>query len=338
MLFFAVALAVVTPPSAPAPAPAPAPAAAPAVGPGFADDGQLGHYLQWYGADYLVMLGAGTLLATGALDNAESLPALIGPAVSLKSPDETLIFDPRLDDVIGRPILQEKVPTGALAIALGSAIVAVAGADFAVRQDLHRVHAVLVGGLEAVLGAALVTDAMKLTFGRLRPDFRERWLRAACSGVTQAPAELDCTGVDDAFVVDREFLLDGMRSFPSGHASTSFAAATFLALTLGGEHLWSSHAQEWARPFAGLALGGLLAGAGYISASRVSDNRHHLEDVVVGGAIGVASGTAAYLLHFDMDGRARRRGSHREKLGVTLTSLAPLAIEGGAGAVMLGRF
>lgn len=334
MLPLAVVLAVVTQ-TAPMESPTPNPPLA--AGPGFWDSGQLGDYLQWYGAEYIAVVGAGTLVATGALDNVQPLPALMGPSVLLQEPDSTLIFDARLDDVIGRPILQEKVPTSALTVTIGAAILAAAGVDFAVRQDLHRTHAIILGGAEAVLGAAMITEGMKLTFGRLRPDFRERWLRAACDGVTLAPADLDCSGVgDDGFVVDHEFLIDGMKSFPSGHASTSFAAATFLALQVGSEHLWGEHGAEWARPIAGLAVGGLLAGAGYVAATRVSDNRHHLEDVVVGSMVGAASGTAAYLIHFDMSGRARRRGSDRSETMVT--SVAPLPVPGGAGAVVLGRF
>ena len=320
MIVLALTLALQTPPP-----PAPSP---PTGEPGFFDDGQPGSYLEWYGAEYVGVVAAGALLFTGATDSVEPLPASIGPAISLEKPNVALLFDKRLDGVIGKPMLNEKVPSGALAIVVATALVADAGVDLALRDDLHRTHAIVLGGAEAVVGAAVITEAMKLGFGRLRPDFRERYVRAACGGVVTKPKGLDCTGVlDDGFVVDRQALIDGMKSFPSGHASTAFAGASFLAMQIGSEHLWGRGAPEWARPVAGLAVGALLAGAGYVAASRVEDNRHHLEDVVVGAALGTASGVSAYLVHFDLDGRARRRG-----IAVVL-----MPVPGGAGVGVVGQ-
>lgn len=328
------------PTAEPTPEPTPEPTAvapaAPVDGPQFFDDGQPGHYLQWYGAEYVGIVAAGTMLGLGALNEIEPLPSSIGPSVNLASPDTSVLFDDRLDDVIGRPILQEKVPNGALFISIGSLLAVDAGVDLAIRQDLHRTHAIIVGGAEAVLFASLTTEAMKLGFGRLRPDFRERWVRAACAGIVTKPDALDCSIADDGFVIERKDLIDGMKSFPSGHASTSWAAATFVAMQIGSLHLWGASAErsEWFQPVAGLLVGSLAAGAGYVTLTRVSDNRHHLEDVAVGAGIGVASGMAAYLIHFDLDGNARHRGSRRPDT----ISVLPLAFEGGgAGAMVLGR-
>lgn len=321
---------------APAP-PSPSSTSTSTGGSQFFDAGQPGHYLQWYGAEYVAIVAAGTLQILGTFNEIEPLPASIGPSVSLTSPDTSLIFDARLDDVIGKPLLQEKVPNAALAVILASTVVVDAGVDLAVRQDLHRTHAILVGASEAVLGASVITEAMKLSFGRLRPDFRERWVRAACGGLVTKPDDLDCSITDDGFVVERKDLLDGMKSFPSGHASTSWAAATFIIMQVGSTHLWGSSADraEWFQPIAGLIVGSVAAGAGYVTMTRLSDHRHHFEDVAVGAGVGVASGMAAYLIHFDLDGNARHRGSRRPD---TLTVL-PMTFEGGGtGALVLGRF
>lgn len=312
----------------PSPVPSPVPPPVPAKEPGFFDDGQPGAYLKWYGAEYVGVVALGALALTGVTSSVEPLPASIGPSFSLDEPDLDLLFDPRLDDVIGAPILQEKVPSEALVVAVVTAILGDAAVDLAIRKDLHRTHAIVLGGAEAVVGAAVVTEAFKLGFGRLRPDFRERYVRAACANVVDKPDELDCTGVlDDGFVVERKELLDGMKSFFSGHASLSFAAASFVAMQIGSDYLWGKDAPDWARPVAGIAVGGLLAGAGYISATRVEDNRHHLEDVVVGASVGVASGVAAYLVHFDVDGEARRRWS---------VDVAPMALPEGIGVSVTG--
>jgi membrane-associated phospholipid phosphatase len=67
---------------------------------------------------------------------------------------------------------------------------------------------------------------------------------------------------------------DGTQySFPSGHSSVSFAAATVLQRDLG----WK----------AGIPAYGLAA---YVAASRIQDKRHFLSDVTFGAAIGIVAG------------------------------------------------
>jgi membrane-associated phospholipid phosphatase len=62
-------------------------------------------------------------------------------------------------------------------------------------------------------------------------------------------------------------------SFPSGHASVTFATASVLERHFGYRGTWPT-----------------FAIAGYVAASRLHDNRHFLSDVVFGSALGVASG------------------------------------------------
>jgi membrane-associated phospholipid phosphatase len=62
-------------------------------------------------------------------------------------------------------------------------------------------------------------------------------------------------------------------SFPSGHASATFATAAVLERHLG---------------YRGAVPTFLIAS--YVAASRLHDNRHYLSDVLFGGALGVASG------------------------------------------------
>ena len=62
-------------------------------------------------------------------------------------------------------------------------------------------------------------------------------------------------------------------SFPSGHSASAFAAAAVLERHLGYRGSW---------PF--------IAGAMYVGASRLVDNRHFLSDVMFGAAVGTAAG------------------------------------------------
>ncbi len=74
---------------------------------------------------------------------------------------------------------------------------------------------------------------------------------------------------------------DGTRfSFPSGHASSSFATATVLQRRLG----WKVGAPAYAM-------------ATYVAASRLQENKHYLSDVIFGAAVGIVSGRAVTVGH-----------------------------------------
>ena len=62
-------------------------------------------------------------------------------------------------------------------------------------------------------------------------------------------------------------------AFPSGHASVTFATAAVLERHFGYRGSWP-----------------MFAVAGYVSASRLTDNRHYLSDVLFGSALGMAAG------------------------------------------------
>lgn len=69
-------------------------------------------------------------------------------------------------------------------------------------------------------------------------------------------------------------------AFPSGHASSAFAAAAVLERHFGYRGSWPA-----------------IVGASYVAASRLVDNRHFLSDVVFGAALGTASGWTVVGIH-----------------------------------------
>ena len=87
------------------------------------------------------------------------------------------------------------------------------------------------------------------------------------------------------------------RSFPSGHASASFASATVLHRHFGAKA---------AIPAYGAAL--------YITMSRLQANSHYASDILIGAALGMAVGRAATL-----------------SVPGTGVKLTPVALAGGAG-------
>ena len=65
----------------------------------------------------------------------------------------------------------------------------------------------------------------------------------------------------------------GNDSFPSGHTADSFAAATFINQRYGWEYGVPSY-----------------IAASYVAYTRVASDKHHVEDVLAGAAIGMLAG------------------------------------------------
>ncbi|KAK7686155.1 hypothetical protein QCA50_010375 [Cerrena zonata] len=153
-----------------------------------------------------------------------------------------------------------------------------------------EVHHGALGLYTARAFTALVTEVLKNRVGRLRPDFLVR-----CKWKEELQA---CSGSLDK-------VLDGRRSFPSGHSSTAFSGMTFLSLWLAG--VTCAWCFSEAMPSRSLLSSRIartcltlfpMAFATWVAVSRVEDYRHHKEDVIVGSLIGIDTATAAYLVYF----------------------------------------
>jgi membrane-associated phospholipid phosphatase len=75
----------------------------------------------------------------------------------------------------------------------------------------------------------------------------------------------------------------GGDSFPSGHASGSFALATVFVYEYGRDHRWV--------PYASYGL------ASVVAASRLSAQKHWISDIFVGGTMGFMIGRYVYKMH-----------------------------------------
>jgi membrane-associated phospholipid phosphatase len=124
-----------------------------------------------------------------------------------------------------------------------------------------------VGSAYVQTGAALTTYIV----GRVIDNRRVKHL-----GTDMLSAQLVAQALTQAlkFSVQRE-RPDGSNhhSFPSGHASATFATATVLQRHLG----WKAAVPTY-------------AAASYVAMSRLQENRHFLSDVIFGAALGVAVG------------------------------------------------
>jgi membrane-associated phospholipid phosphatase len=83
----------------------------------------------------------------------------------------------------------------------------------------------------------------------------------------------------------RELRPDGsdFHSFPSNHSAQAFLAATFLSTEYGARAKWV--------PYVAYMLASSVAGL------RVMNNKHYINDVLVGAGIGILSQKLAYMTH-----------------------------------------
>jgi membrane-associated phospholipid phosphatase len=298
-------------------------------------------HLWWYSIDYAAVLGIGAAYALDGFDRLPIAPALLGPRFDPAAPNMLVLLDPRVDNVIGAPFVREKISTTGVILGDVAALLMVSALDAAVAHDLHRTHNLLLGGVESVAATYALTELFKHSFGRLRPDYRDRYLRAACGGTapTQASAGVNCSEVlADGFVVSADELRDGQLSFLSGHASSSFAMASYLTWHLASSYVWHPDAPPWAPALAMLAAGTLMGTAGFVAASRIADHRHHPEDVVAGAALGTTIGSAMWWMHFGLDGKARKRGWSSSSSVQVSPQVSVVNGQSVVGAVVQGRW
>ncbi|KAL3510705.1 hypothetical protein ACH5RR_030106 [Cinchona calisaya] len=155
------------------------------------------------------------------------------------------------------------------------------------RRDVYDLHHSILGLLFSVLITGVITDAIKDATGRPRPDFfwrcfpdgvdnYDKWGNVVCHGKASD-------------------IREGHKSFPSGHASWSFAGLGFLSLYLAGKIKAfdrRGHVAKLCIVFLPLLVASLVA------VSRVDDYWHHWQDVFTGGLIGLAVATFCYLQFF----------------------------------------
>ncbi|XP_071739101.1 putative lipid phosphate phosphatase 3, chloroplastic [Rutidosis leptorrhynchoides] len=155
------------------------------------------------------------------------------------------------------------------------------------RRDVYDFHHAVLGLLFSVFITGVITEALKDAVGRPRPDFFRRCFPDG-NDLYDQWGEVICHG-------DINVIRQGHKSFPSGHASWSFAGLGFLSLYLSGKIKAfdrEGHAAKLCIVFLPLLAASLVA------ITRVANYRHHWQDVVVGGLIGITMAIFCYLQYF----------------------------------------
>ncbi|ORX41134.1 phospholipid metabolism-related protein [Kockovaella imperatae] len=153
-------------------------------------------------------------------------------------------------------------------------------------------HNAVVGVFMSYTMTGTVTQLIKMSVGRPRPDLLARCLPREGSA---DHVFFGLSTVDICTTTNQLRLDDGFKSFPSGHSSLSFAGLGFLSCYLAGKmHLWDRRGHRTRGWF---ALSPLL-GAVMVAISRTEDNRHHWQDVLVGSLLGLFIAWVSYRTYF----------------------------------------
>eukprot|EP00659_Diplonema_papillatum_P011457 gene11457-17624_t len=217
-------------------------------------------------------------------------------------------FSP-LDPTIGHPHTAETIPDslvvvfcllapwlaagGVVGLRLLASKGACAGNARSVYVPSHDLHNAALSIAQAVALALAATVPIKNSAGRLRPDFLDRLrleLDLPDPGSTMsALADLTCNTSNPS-------IIEGRRSFPSGHSSLTFAGWTALGLFAAARLR-----VKYRRGLPVCVLVALLAGFGalptFVALSRVHDYRHHYDDIFAGACIGIFCGLVCFNLH-----------------------------------------
>ncbi|KAF2429280.1 PAP2-domain-containing protein [Tothia fuscella] len=145
------------------------------------------------------------------------------------------------------------------------------------RPPPHKSHTTLLGLPIALLLSSFLTNIIKNSVGRPRPDLIARCKPAPGTPSNTLVSWTVCTETD------HHTLHDGWRSFPSGHSSFAFSGLGYLSLVLAGQFKVFRPRTDFAKVLLTLVP---LIGAALIAISRCEDYRHDVYDVTVGSLLG----------------------------------------------------
>ncbi|XP_045782144.1 phospholipid phosphatase 5 isoform X1 [Maniola jurtina] len=131
----------------------------------------------------------------------------------------------------------------------------------------------------------ILTDSVKLIVGRPRPDF---FYRCFPDGI-ETP-DLQCTG-------DPGDIIEGRKSFPSGHSSISFCSLGIASAWVCGR--LGTVARRRGSGVRVLSTLAPLVAAACIALSRTCDYHHHWQDVLVGSILGLSVSLFCYRQYYN---------------------------------------
>jgi len=184
---------------------------------------------------------------------------------------------------------KEVFPNSYLVYILLFSYVILVASNLILSRNMWDLHHALLGLTVAFSLSGTFVELVRITVGRPRPDFIARCnpFANATNGHFFGLANITVcqTAASDPLIKD------GMRSFFSGHAILSAAGLGFNSLYWAGKfHLFNQRSytsKAW------LVFSPLMVSI-YICITRVTDHRHHWEDVALGFFVGLLFTYAFY--------------------------------------------
>ncbi|KAI8972124.1 phosphatidic acid phosphatase type 2/haloperoxidase [Pilobolus umbonatus] len=159
-------------------------------------------------------------------------------------------------------------------------------------RNAHDFHSGVLGLCLGLTMTIMLTDVIKVTAGRPRPDMLSRCqpppnMADPMYGLTSVAI---CTAD-----INSHIMIDGFKSFPSGHSSFSFAGLGYLALYIAGK---MKMFDERGHTYKGFIFAFPIIGALLVAISRTEDYRHHWQDVTIGALLGSFCAYFAYRQYY----------------------------------------
>ncbi|KAL4231947.1 Phosphatidate phosphatase ppapdc1b [Mactra antiquata] len=152
------------------------------------------------------------------------------------------------------------------------------------KDKVDVIQSILAAYLSIFLAGSLV-NCIKIGVGRPRPDFLAR-----CFPDGNIDDSMKCTGKP-------EDVIEGYKSFPSGHSALCFSCLGYIALYLAGKlHIFNPAGRGSA--WRVICVIFPLLWATMIAVSRTADYHHHWQDVTVGSILGLVVSYIVYYMYY----------------------------------------
>ena len=151
----------------------------------------------------------------------------------------------------------------------------------------HVLHSITLCITQSVSLTVIISSPIKNYAGRLRPDYVDR-LRME-GFVTNPPNFVAiCESVND-------IVMDGRRSFPSGHSSAMFGSWIILFLIAWTRFSSRSGLLQFNKVLCVLTI---LIFPTIVAVSRTRDYRHNFSDILAGALVGIFCAGVCFNIHF----------------------------------------
>ncbi|PNS14944.1 Diacylglycerol pyrophosphate phosphatase 1 [Sphaceloma murrayae] len=159
----------------------------------------------------------------------------------------------------------------------------------ATKSPIQKAHITVLSFLITLILTSFLTDIVKNSVGRPRPD-----LLARCKPKANTPRD-KLVGIEVCTETSAHLLQDGWRSFPSGHSSFAFSGLGYLGYFFASQTYALRPNVDLARMI--LVLAPFVAAA-LIAISRLEDYRHDVFDVTAGSTLGAVMAYLNWRRHY----------------------------------------